>query len=50
MQIESVYDMASCVHSFRPKSLRRLVSPSIILAISISDMFFLSTTPFYYGV
>jgi hypothetical protein len=42
--------MASCVHSFRPKLLGRLDSPSIILAMSISVLFFLSTTPFCCGV
>jgi hypothetical protein len=50
MQIEPVCGVASCVHSFRPKLLGRLEPPSIVLAMSISVLFFLSTTPFCYGV
>jgi hypothetical protein len=40
MQIEPVYGVASCVHC----------SPSIVLAMSIIVLFFLSTTPFCCGV
>jgi hypothetical protein len=50
MQIEPVYGVASCVHSFRPKRSGVLNSPSIVLAMSISVLFLLSTTPFCCGV
>jgi hypothetical protein len=50
MQIEPVYGMAGCVHIFLLEPLRHLYSPSIVLAMSISVLFFLSTAPFCCGV
>jgi hypothetical protein len=44
MKIEAVYGMASRICGFRPKPLRVLYSPSIVLAMSMSVMFFLYYT------
>jgi hypothetical protein len=48
MQIEPVYGMASCASDQNRSSV--LYSPSIVLAMSISVLFFLSTTQFCCGV
>jgi hypothetical protein len=50
MQIEPVYGVASCFTASDQNRSGVLNSPSIILAMSISVMFFLSTTPFCCGV
>ena len=50
MKVDPVDGVASRVHGFRPETLGVLNSPSIVLAISISVLFFLSTKPFCYGV
>jgi hypothetical protein len=46
VQIEPVDGMASCVHSSDQNRSDVLYSPSIVLAMSISVLFFLSTTLF----
>jgi hypothetical protein len=50
MQIEPVYRVTDCVHNFQPKPLGRLELSKHRLAMSISVLFFLSTTPFCCGV
>jgi hypothetical protein len=50
MKIEPIYGVASRIHSFQSNRSNVLYSPRIVLAMSMSTLFFLSTTPFYYGV
>jgi hypothetical protein len=50
MKIETIYGVASRVHGFRQNCSGVLYSPGIVLAMSMSVLFFLYTTPFCYGV
>jgi hypothetical protein len=50
MKVETVNGMASRIHGLRPKPFRCLYSPSIVLAMSMSILFFLSTTHFLWRV
>jgi hypothetical protein len=50
MQVEPVYGVTGRVHSYDQNRSGVLNSPSIVLAMSISVLFFLSTTPFCCGV
>jgi hypothetical protein len=49
MKVETIYGMASCIHSFRLKTFWCLVFTSIVLAMSLSVLFFHSTTPWHVG-
>jgi hypothetical protein len=47
MKVDTIYDMSSRIMAFDQNRSGVLYSPSIILAMSMSILFLVSTTPFY---